>query len=49
MRPPQPVAGVYNRATYGREVGAALALWADHLRSIVQGAERKIVALHKRA
>ena len=30
------VAGVYNRATYGREVGVALALWADHLRSIVE-------------
>jgi integrase len=27
-------AGVYNRATYEREVTAALALWADHLRAI---------------
>jgi integrase len=43
------VAGVYNRATYGREVGAALALWADHLRSIVEHGERKIVPLKKPA
>jgi integrase len=39
------VAGIYNRATYDLEVKRALALWADHLRSVVDGAERKIVAL----
>lgn len=43
------VAGVYNRATYGREVGVALALWADHVRSIVEHSERKIVPLKKPA
>ncbi len=39
------VAGIYNRATYEREIKSALALWADHLRSVVQGGERKIVPL----
>jgi integrase len=39
------VAGVYNRATYEREVRAALLLWADHVRSIVEGGERKVVPL----
>lgn len=29
------VAGDYNRSRYEREVRAALALWADHLKSIV--------------
>jgi integrase len=39
------VAGVYNKATYEREIKAALAMWADHLRSIIEGSERKIVPL----
>jgi hypothetical protein len=39
------VAGVYNRATYEREVRAALLLWADHVRSVVEGSERKVVPL----
>jgi integrase len=39
------VAGVYNKSAYEREVRAALALWADHVRSIVEGGERKIVSL----
>jgi integrase len=39
------VAGVYNRAGYEREVRAALLAWADHLESIVHGAERKIVPI----
>ena len=37
------VAGVYNRSSYEREVRAALALWEDHIRSLVGGA-RKVVA-----
>jgi integrase len=37
------VAGVYNRAVYERETHAALALWADHIRSVIGGGERKIV------
>ena len=39
------VAGVYNRSSYDREVRAALALWADHVRTLVEGGERKILAL----
>jgi integrase len=42
------VAGTYNRAIYEREVRAALAMWADHLRAIVDGGARKVVALHER-
>jgi integrase len=39
------VAGIYNRSSYDREVRAALALWADHIRSIVEKSARKIVPL----
>jgi integrase len=38
------VAGIYNKATYEREVRAALALWSDHIRTLVEGGERKVVA-----
>ena len=38
------VAGVYNKSTYEREVRAALALWCDHVRMLVEGSERKVVA-----
>jgi integrase len=38
------IAGVYNRSPYEREVKAALALWADHLRTIIGGGERKVLA-----
>ena len=34
------IAGVYNRSLYEGEVRAALILWADHVRAIVDGAER---------
>jgi len=37
------VAGVYNRSAYTREVKNALAIWADHVASIVSGEERKIL------
>jgi integrase len=43
------VVGVYNRSRYEREVRAAMALWADHVRSIVSGDERKIVSLQQAA
>ena len=39
------VAGVYNRSPYEREVRAALALWAEHVGSIVDGGERVVVPL----
>jgi integrase len=37
-------AGIYNRSSYAREVRAALALWEDHLRALVEGGERKVLA-----
>jgi integrase len=37
-------AGIYNRSAYAREVRAALALWADHIRVLAEGGERKVVA-----
>ena len=37
------IARIYNRSSYEREVRAALALWADHLRSLIDGGERKIL------
>ena len=34
------------RILYLRETRAALALWADHVRTLVEGGERKVVPLH---
>ena len=39
------VAGIYNRSSYDREVRAALAMWADHVRTLIDGGERKIVPI----
>jgi integrase len=41
------VAGIYNRASYEREVRAALLLWADHIKSITEGDAPKVVPLRK--
>jgi integrase len=38
------VAGIYNRSSYEREVKAAMAMWDDHIRTLVEGGERKVVA-----
>jgi integrase len=38
------VAGIYNRSSYEREVRAALAMWADHVRALAAGDERKVLA-----
>ena len=38
-------AGIYNRSSYEREVRAALALWEDHLRTLIAGEARKVVPL----
>ena len=38
-------AGIYNRSSYEREVRAALALWEDHVRTLVEGGGRKIVPM----
>jgi integrase len=39
------VAGVYNKASYQREIAAALNVWADHIRALVEGDKRKIIPL----
>ena len=41
------VAGIYNRSSYEREVRNALALWADHVTSITQQTERKIIPISR--
>jgi integrase len=38
------VSGTYNRSPYEREMRAALVMWADHVRALVEGAERKVLA-----
>ena len=45
IRPQGWAAGIYNRSIYEREVRSALALWEDHVRSIVAGGKRKIVSM----
>jgi integrase len=42
-------AGVYNRSPYEQEVRAAMALWSDHIRTLVEGGERKIVPMQRQA
>jgi hypothetical protein len=39
------VGGIYNRSSYEREVKAALALWADHVGTLVKGSQLKILPL----
>jgi integrase len=39
------VAGIYNKASYSREIGAALKLWAEHLLAAVENRPAKVVAL----
>jgi integrase len=39
------VAGTYNKALYENEIRTALALWADHIRALVEGGERKVIML----
>jgi integrase len=41
------VVGIYNRSSYEREVKAALALWSDHIRTLVDGGERKVVPMQR--
>ena len=36
-------AGTYNRAKYARQMRAALSLWDDHLRSLLDGRGRKVL------
>jgi integrase len=41
------VAGRYNLATYRSEKAAALALWAEHVLSVVEGRKSKIVTMQR--
>jgi len=41
------VAGIYNRSSYEREVRNALALWSDHVRTLVAGGESKKILSFK--
>jgi hypothetical protein len=36
------IARIYNRSSYEREVKAALAMWADQVRALVEGSERVV-------
>jgi integrase len=38
-------AGIYNRSRYEREVRSALGMWADHVRALVEGGERRVVPM----
>jgi len=38
------VGGIYNRSRYEREVRNALAMWEDHIRSLIEGGEQKILS-----
>ena len=37
------IAGIYNKSVYERAVKAAMALWADHVRVLADGGERKVL------
>jgi hypothetical protein len=41
------VAGVYNRSLYSAEKRAALALWAEHVMSLVHNRKSKVVPLRR--
>ena len=43
------VHGIYNRSSYEREVRAALALWEDHVRALVEGGARRVLAFAPQA
>jgi hypothetical protein len=43
------IAGVYNKAGYGREIAAALRLWAQHLTVIIENRERKVLPMRAMA
>jgi len=38
------VAGVYNRARYSKQIRIALGLWDDHVRTLIQGGQRKVLS-----
>jgi len=42
------VAGIYNRASYTKDIAAALLFWSEHLSAVIAG-KRKVVPLRKPA
>ena len=40
------VEAIYDRHRYQREIGAALALWSDHVLAIVEGRQTNVRVLH---
>jgi integrase len=42
-------AGIYNRARYKTQIRAALTVWDDHLRSLLEGGRRKVLAFPQAA
>jgi integrase len=43
------IAGIYNRARYEIAVFNAMMKWSDHVRSLVEGTERKVLVFEQRA
>jgi integrase len=43
----QNVATTYNRSRYDREVTAALHLWDEHVRALIEGRPSNVVALQR--
>ena len=43
------VAGTYNRALYAAEKRAALTLWGEHILTIIDGTERKVLPMSRGA
>jgi hypothetical protein len=39
------IEGVYDRHNYEREIGHALALWADHVGAVIEGRTSNVVTL----
>jgi integrase len=38
---------VYNKSSYSREVRIAIMMWADHLQSIIDGSDRKVLPMRR--
>jgi integrase len=45
----QGMIGVYDRHNYQTEIGDALRTWSDHVTAVVEGRERKLLPMKKRA
>jgi hypothetical protein len=43
------VAGIYNRSTGAREMRNAMLIWDQHIRDLVSGDERKVIAFQQTA